>query len=151
MKTKITKKKKRKAPEKACPQCDTANHARSSNCKSCDYTFYVRKKVREVELAKNWRELVRGDIIKVTTGSGPYWISKDKGGDKIYMGQKGKFEVIEIYDQGPRCCGIYGRPVSSRGRLSHYQEFIYMGDPCYDDDMNLHREPHKIKVIKKQG
>ena len=142
-------KKKRGKPEKACPECNHINHARSSNCKSCDYTFYVRKKVREVELAKNWRDLKPGDIIKVITGSGPYWLSKDKPGEKIMLGQKGKFEVVEIYDSGPTSCGIMGRQLYTRGRKANVREFIYMGEPHYNEELCNHNEPHRIKVIQK--
>ena len=142
-------KKKRGKPEKACPECNTSNHARSSNCKSCDYTFYVRKKIREVELAKNWRDLKPGDIIKVVAGSGPYWLSKDKPGEKIMLGQKGKFEVVEIYDSGPKSCGIMGRQLYTRGRKANVREFIYMGESFYNEELCNHNEPHRIKVIKK--
>ena len=140
-------KKKRGKPEKACPECNTSNHARSSNCKSCDYTFYVRKNVREVELAKNWRELVKGDIIKVITGSGPYWLSNDRPGEKIMLGQKGRFEVVEIWDDGPRNCGIIGCQLHTRGRKSSVREFIYMGESFYGEELSNHNEPHRIKVI----
>jgi len=142
-------KKKRGKPEKACPECNYINHARSSNCKSCDYTFYVRKKVREVELAKNWRDLKAGDIIKVISGSGPYWLSKEKPGEKIMLGEKGKFEVVEIYDNGPKSCGIVGRQLYTRGRKSNVREFIYMGKPNYNEELCNHNEPHRIKVIQK--
>jgi hypothetical protein len=151
MKTKITKKKKRKAPEKACPQCDAANHARSSNCKSCDHTFYVRKSKEQELLAANWRDLKKGDIIKVITGSGPYYLSKDKPGEKIMLGQKGRFEVSEVIDQGIRSCGIFAHQLRGRATRENVREYIYMGEQCYDDDMSVYRNPHKIKVIKKQG
>ena len=142
-------KKKRKKPEKVCPECNTANHARSSNCKECDYMFYLRKGDREVQLAKDWRDLQPGDIIKVITGSGPYWLSKDKPGEKIMVGQKGRFEVVEIYDNGPTSCGITGRQLNTRGRRSSVTEFIYMAEPNYDKELSNHNEPHRIKVLKK--
>ena len=142
-------KKKKKKPEKACPECNAANHARSSNCKECDYVFYVRKRDREVQLAKDWRELQPGDIIKVMTGSGPYWLSKDRPGEKIILGQKGKFEVVEIYDSGPTSCGIMGRQLYTRGRKANVREFIYMGEPHYNEELCNHNEPHRIKVIQK--
>jgi hypothetical protein len=142
-------KKKRGKPEKACPECNHINHARSSNCKSCDHMFYVRKNVREVELAKNWHDLEPGDIIKVITGSGPYFLSKDKPGEKIMLGKKGKFEVVEIWDGGPRNCGIVGRQLYTRGRKANVREYIYMGEPFYNEELCNHNEPHRIKVIKK--
>ena len=140
------KKKKRRKPEKKCPECNTANHARSSNCKECDYEFYVRKNVKQELLAANWRDLKPGDVIKVISGSGPYYLSKDNPGEKIMMGQKGKFEVLEIVDVDPRTCGIYGRQMV---RIpTHHREWIYMGESYYNDTYSTNEEPHRIKVLK---
>ena len=144
----VKPKKKRRKPEKKCPECNTANHARSSNCKECNYEFYVRKNIKQELLAANWRNLQPGDIIKVMTGSGPYYLSKDKPGEKIMMGQKGKFEVIEVYDGGPRCCGIYAHQLYGRASKSHYREWIYMGESYYVDTYSLNKESHRIKVLK---
>ena len=142
-------KKKRKKPEKKCNECGTSSHARSSACKNCGYVFYVKKKELEVQLAKDWRNLQAGDVIKVISGSGPYFLSKDKPGEKIMMGQKGKFEVMEVYDDGPKCCGIYAYQLYGRASKSHYREWIYMGESYYKEDVSLHKEPHRIRVLKK--
>ena len=140
---------KRKAPQKECPECSTLVHARVSFCRNCNHTFYVKKNVQQELLAKNWRDLQAGDIIKAISGSGPYFLSRDKVGERIMLGQKGNFEVLEICDQGPRSCGILARQLFPRGRKSHYREYIYMGESFYNEDMSTHMEPHKIKVIKK--
>ena len=143
-------KKKRGKPEKSCPECDYINHARSSNCKSCDYQFYVRKNKQREIMAANWKELQTGDVIKCVIGSGPYFLSKDHVGEKIYMGQKGTFEVEEIIDKNKTNCGIMGRKLLSAGRKGFSREYIYMGESHYDEKLGIHREPHKIRVIKKQ-
>ena len=83
------------------------------------------------------------------TGSGPYWLSKDRPGEKIMLRQKCKFEVIEIWDDGPRNCGIIARQLYTRGRKSNVREFIYMGEPYYGEELSNHNEPHRIKVIQK--
>ena len=140
---------KRKAPQKKCPSCDTLTHARVSTCKKCQHVFYVKKNVEQELLAKNWRDLKAGDVIKCITGSGPYFLSRDRPGEKIMMGQKGTFEVVEIYDCGPRSCGIVGRQLSGRKSRASYVEYIYMGETWYNDDLSQHEKPHKIKVIKK--
>ena len=138
---------KRKAPQKKCPSCNTPTHARTSTCKKCKHVFYVKKSVQAVLLAKNWRDLRAGDVIKVITGSGPYYLSKDNPGEKLMMGQKGKFEVMEIVDNGPRRCGIYGRQMC---RVPiHHREWIYMGESYFNDTYSMNEEPHKIKVLKK--
>ena len=141
--------KKRKAPQKECPECKSMVHARVSFCRNCNHTFYIKKNVKQELLAKNWRDLKSGDVIKCVTGSGPYFLSKDKQGERIMLGHKGNFEVVEISDQGPRSCGIIGRQLSSRGRRASVTEYIYMGESFYNDNLCSHNEPHKIKVIKK--
>tara|TARA_Y100000310_G_scaffold340920_1_gene438347 strand:- start:1893 stop:2390 length:498 start_codon:yes stop_codon:yes gene_type:complete len=151
---KTIKKKKRKAPQKECPECKSMVHARVSFCRECNHTFYIKKDVEQDLLAKNWRDLKAGDIIKVITGSGSYFLSKhNKNPDgsplRIGMGHKGKFEVVEIVDQGSRSCGIVGRQLYTRGRRANVTEYIYMGEKYYNEDMIMHNEPHRIKVIKK--
>jgi hypothetical protein len=111
--------------------------------------FYIKKKELEVQLAKDWRDLRAGDVIKVVSGSGPYFLSKDNPGEKIMMGQKGKFEVAEIHDGGPKCCGIFAHQLYGRSGKSHYREWIYMGESYYNEEVSLHKEPHKIRVLKK--
>tara|TARA_R110000824_G_scaffold384056_1_gene577869 strand:+ start:74 stop:502 length:429 start_codon:yes stop_codon:yes gene_type:complete len=140
---------KRKAPQKNCPSCNALTHARTSTCKKCKHVFYVKKSVQATLLAKNWRDLKQGDVIKVITGSGPYYMSKDNPGEKIMMGQKGKFEVAEIHDGGAKCCGIFAHQLYGRSGRSHYREWIYMGESYYNDAYSLNKEPHRIKVIRK--
>ena len=143
-------KEKRKAPQKECPECNSMVHARVSFCRNCNYTFYVKKNVQQELLARNWRDLKAGDVIKSVTGSGPYFVSKVMPGERIMLGEKGKFEVVQIVDQGPKSCGIVGRQLHTRGRRANVTEFIYMGETYYDDNMCSHKEPHRIKVIKKK-
>ena len=140
---------KRKAPQKDCLGCGVQCHARCSTCKSCGYEFYEKTKDKQKRLAKNWRELKQGDVIKSITGSGPYFLSRDRPGEKIMMGHKGKFEVVAIYDNGPKSCGIVGRQLSGRKVRASYVEYIYMGETYYNDDLSQHEEPHKIRVLKK--
>ena len=139
---------KRKAPEKPCPECDSQCHARASTCKDCGYEFYEKKRAKQERLAENWKDLKAGDIIKVVSGSGPYYLSKDKPGEKIMMGQKGKFEVIEVRNGGPKCCGINAHQLYGRSGKSNYREWIYMGESYYKEDVSIHKEPHRIKVLK---
>ena len=64
------------------------------------------------------------------------------------MGEKGKFEVVEIHDKGPRECGIYGHQLYGRAGKSHYREWIYMGESYYNEGVSIHKESHRIKVLK---
>ena len=140
---------KRKAPQKKCPSCDTFAHARTSTCKKCKHVFYVKKSVQATMLAKNWQDLKAGDVIKCVAGHGPYFLSKDRPGERIMMGHRGKFEILEIVDEGPQCRGMWASEVFPRGLKSNYREFIYMGEAHHREDVNIHYRPHKIKVIKK--
>jgi|TARA_Y100000593_G_C4155954_1_gene259502 hypothetical protein len=148
---KSKKKTKRGAPTKSCPECSSTSHARSSTCKKCGYQFYISKKRLREEQAANWQELKSGDIIKCLIGSGPYFLSREKIGEKIYMGHKGTFEVEEIVYTNKKNCGILARKVYPAGRRGLAREYIYMGEPHYDNDLNIHREAHKIRVVKKNG
>tara|TARA_R110002020_G_scaffold126759_1_gene284652 strand:+ start:5019 stop:5459 length:441 start_codon:yes stop_codon:yes gene_type:complete len=139
---------KRKAPEKQCPDCGEMCHARRSSCKDCGFIFFKKKQAVQEELAKNWRNLKAGDVIKCIAGSGTYYASKDKEGEKIMMGQKGMFEVVEIHDENKRSCGIIGRKIFAGRVRSSYREYIYMGEPYFDKAFSLHKRPHKIRVIK---
>jgi len=142
-------KKKRGKPEKTCPECNAINHARFSNCKSCDYQFYVRKKKQREIQAANWKELVAGDIIKCVSGHGSYF--RKENGDRISLGHKGKFEVVDIYYRSPKSCGIFALQLYAGGRKAMVREFIYMGEAYYDEDLCHNKEPHKIVVLKKDS
>ena len=139
---------KRKAPEKKCPECSGICHARRSECKDCGYVFFKKKKDKQEELAKNWRNLQAGDVIKCIAGSGTYFASKDNVGERIMMGQKGLFEVVEIHYNSKRSCGIIGRKIFAGRVRSSYREYIYMGESYYEENTCLHKCPHKIRVIK---
>ena len=146
---------KRKAPQKECPSCHELVHARVSKCKSCKHVFYIKKTVQQEALAKNWRNLKAKDEIKVFYGSGTYFLSKDKTNPdgtpmKISMGHKGKFEVIEVIDEGSRSRGIIGKQIFPRYRAT-VREYIYMGESYFSNNTGLHMCPHKIKVLKITG
>lgn len=142
-------KKKRSAPQKTCPSCNQDCHARRSNCE-CGHQFYVRESEKQKILAKNWRDLKSGDIIKCISGSGPYFLSKDRVGERIMMGVRGKYQVIEVNDCGPKSCGIIASQIRGK-RTLNVRDYIYMGESYYDESLGIHREPHKIKVIKQQS
>ena len=145
-----TNKKKRKTPEKICPSCNSKNHARASSCKSCTHVFYEKKGAKQRRWAENWKALESGDVIKCISGHGTYWKDSNTG-EKIYMGLKGTFEVIDIYNKNDRSCGIVGKKVLRGGRRGNIREFIYMGESYYNEDTGLYNSPHKIIVIKKKN
>ena len=139
----------RSSPQKTCPVCKNECHARCSSC-ACGHQFYIKQSEKQRILAENWRDLKSGDIIKCISGSGPYFLSKDRAGERIMMGVKGKFQVVEINDNGPKKCGIIALQIHGR-RTANVRDYIYMGESCYDESLGIYREPHKIKVIKQQN
>ena len=85
---------------KICPQCGTGTGPRAYCCKNCNYIFVFKPKSKEAKNTKiiakvNWRELVKGDRIKVA--GGPYFVSK---GEFIPMGYRGRFVVDSIDENG---------------------------------------------------
>ena len=135
---------------KECGNCGLSVGVRTKECPDCGYKFLIRKRgPRPKEI--DWAELKPGDTIKVVTGTGPYFLSKDRPGEKLMMGHKGVFEVIELYGlDKPKGCGVVGRQITNRSRSS-YREHIYMGESWYNDDLSLHEEPHKILGIKTEA
>ena len=134
---------------KECKNCGLSVGVRTKECPDCGQKFLIRKRgprPKEVD----WTELKTGDTIKVVTGTGPYFLSRDKPGEKIMMGHKGLFEVVELY-YSKSGCGIVGRQVNGRGYRANVVEFIYMGESYYDDDLSQHNEPHKILGVKTEA
>ena len=120
--------KKRAAPQKECPDCGCNSHARVSDCKECGYAFYQKKRSIEKELELNWRDLKEGDIIKCVKGNGPYWIEKSTGDKNRGFAHKGRYEVVDVYDEGEESCGIVARQLIGRSnRVMIPLEYIYMG------------------------
>ena len=124
--------------QKKCPECSVINGARAYQCKSCDYAFpnkygKVRYSKRPV---RDWRELKRGDCVRVVGGSGSYYESQDTG-ERTYMASKGKYRVDSLTGNGIVAYGI--------GKNNTGCEFIYMGEhtksPLCD---NMYKSPHKL-------
>ena len=78
-------------------------------------------------------------------GTGPYFVcsrgSEESAiGDKIYMGCKGKYEVISVVRDGLLCKGI--------GNKSCGIEFLYMGNKEVSSSTGIIKEPHRLIKIK---
>jgi len=87
----------------------------------------------------HWRDLQKGDIIKVVQGTGSYYISKkDEQEEKLYMGVLGKTVVCEVQHKGLLCYNKYG------------YAFVRMVDEGFDEVLGLYRKPHKIMRLKCQ-
>lgn len=125
--------------QKTCPNCSTTTGPRAYACKSCGHIFCFKPKSKEAKNTKiirdfNWRELVKGDRIRV--GGGPYFVTK---GEFIPMGYRGRFVVDSIDESGIRAFG-----------LDKHQGFchIYMGGDIQNKETGVWKTKHKLMKLK---
>ena len=121
------------------PECGEANGPRAFNCKSCNYAFEVKSKKRRQRKRwedYNWKTLRKGDIIKVKTGSGPFWVN-ERDGEMQTMGVYGTFKV-----SGIRKDGIVAYPHENKSHSGCC--FVYMGEYKYCEATGVEQRPHKI-------
>ena len=137
--------------KKQCSNCGIKVGVRTKLCPDCGHKFLIRKRGRRPKEVRDWEDLKKGDIIKVVTGSGPYFISKDRPGERIMMGHKGMFEVVELNYKSPKSCGIIGKKVNRNGYKANVIEYIYMGESFYDEPLSTHKEPHKILGVQTEA
>ena len=140
---------------KTCPQCKTQTGPRALKCKNCSHVFIFKAdkdeapKTGRVSLETkltgiekvtdfDWKQLVRGDRIKVVQGSGPYFPVENS--DPIPMGYAGKFTVLYIMKDGIHA---YGNPKEGEGARC----FIWMGEEGLSKH-GVYRVPHKIIKLK---
>lgn len=125
--------------KKACEKCGTVTGPRAYMCKNCNTPFVFKAKSKEAKNTKlikdfNWRELVKGDRIKVS--SGPYYVSK---GDFIPMGYRGRFVVESIDEHGIRAFGL-----DKHAGFCH----IYMGPDIQNKETKVWKIKHKLLKLK---
>ena len=121
---------------KTCEQCGCVNGVRAYECKQCDHPFKMKKrrKGRRKKLVENYKDLKKGDEIRVVGGSGDYYIGND--GDKHYFTERGTYKVHDTDEFGIKCYG------------SHGFTYIYMGKVCRSKLVaSCYRSPHKILLM----
>jgi hypothetical protein len=127
--------------QKTCEKCCSANGPRAKRCIKCGNTFAFKAKKKEHRTNKivkvNWRELSKGDAIKVC--GGPYF---EKDGEVTPMGYNGKFTVDSLDENGIRAFGCDGRC-----GFCH----IYMGVDHLNKDTGVWKVRHKIKKLTKRN
>lgn len=125
--------------QKTCSKCGSINGPRAFSCKGCSAQFSFKAKSREQKNTKiikhiNWKELQKGDVIKVS--GGPYFFHN---GEQVSMGYRGKFMVEKIDDKGIRAWGI--------GKQSGFAH-IYMGRDVQNQETGVWKVKHKIVKLK---
>jgi hypothetical protein len=127
--------------KKTCPNCSTETGPRAYCCSSCNYVFVFKPKSKEAKNTKliqnvNWRELVKGDRIKVA--GGPYYVTR---GEFIPMGYRGRF-VVEGIDAN----GILAWGVDKNSGFCH----IYMGRDYQHKETGVWKIKHKLIKLKQK-
>ena len=126
--------------KKTCDKCGAENGARTKRCVQCNAGFAFKVKSIEKRTMKiekvNWRELIKGDKIKVR--GGPYF---EKNGEITPMGYNGKFVVDSLDDQGIRAFGADGRC-----GFCH----IYMGRDDRNNETGVWKVRHKVRRLTKK-
>jgi hypothetical protein len=128
---------------KGCKKCDRCgsekNGPRSYVCKDCGEMFTFKPKSKEAKNTKvirdfNWKDLLKGDRIKVA--SGPYFV---RGSDFIPMGYRGRFVVEGVDQHGIKAWG-----------LDKHQGFchIYMGPDWQNPETKVWKIKHKLMKLK---
>lgn len=125
--------------QKICEKCNTTNGPRAFVCKNCNAQFSFKAKSIEQKTTRlvkdvNWKELSKGDKIKVT--GGPYFVFN---GEFIPMGYRGRFIVESVDAQGIRAWGI-----DRQSGFAH----IYMGKDIQNHETGIWKVKHKIAKIK---
>lgn len=123
---------------KQCPKCSAVTGPRTKRCKKCGHEFLFRHKIFKSANGHkiNWRDLQRGDIIKVLKGSGPYQIINN---EKHPIGYYGKFRVHSIEDDGIHAYAI---------KKYSGHSFIFMGKKRISKYGSILR-PHKVRKLKR--
>jgi len=128
--------------QKICPNCFVATGPRAYACKNCGNLFAFKPKSKEAKNTKvirdfNWRDLVKGDRVRV--GGGPYFVSK---GEFIPMGYRGRFVVDSIDEHGIRAFG-----------LDKHQGFchIYMAGDIQNKETGVWKTAHKLMKLKSKS
>lgn len=126
-----------KRGQKTCKGCGATTGPRTHACPSCGLAFVFKgEAVAPASEKVSWKTLEEGEIIKVVSGSGPYFNGKE---DKISMGYSGIFRV-KYTDE----TGIHAYPVKAT-ESGHC--FILMKST--KSVCGLVNQPHRIRRLKK--
>lgn len=127
--------------KKVCEKCGTSTGPRAYACKNCGNFFVFKPKSKEAKNTKiiqnfNWRELVKGDRIKVA--GGPYYVHR---GEFIPMGYRGRFVVESIDEHGIKAWGL-----DKHSGFCH----IYMGPDIQNKETGVWKIKHKMIKLKQK-
>ena len=127
--------------KKTCAKCGTLTGPRAYVCPKCNQPFAFKAQSKEKKQTKvikdfNWKELVKGDRIKVA--GGPYYVHR---GEFIPMGYRGRF-LVEGLDKN----GILAYGLDKTAGFCH----IYMGPDVQNKDTGVWKIKHKLLKLKQK-
>lgn len=127
--------------QKVCEKCGATTGPRAYMCPKCNNPFVFKAKSKEAKNTKiirdiNWKELVKGDHIRVA--GGPYFVSR---GEFIPMGYRGRF-VVDSLDQN----GILAYGQDKFSGFCH----IYMGPDIQNVMTGVWKVKHKLIKLKRK-
>jgi len=130
--------------KKTCPSCGASRGVRTKVC-DCGHQFHFQPAIFKKQKGKavDWTTLKEGNIIRCINGHGPYYLSKDRPGEKIGFNYRGKYKVRGISEKG-----IEAFPYQNKSHSGFC--FIYMGEPDYSESVGIYRESHKIVLLKEK-
>lgn len=125
--------------QKCCEKCNHCTGPRAYMCPKCNHPFVFKAQSKEKKFTKvikdfNWKELVKGDKIRVA--GGPYFV---KGADFIPMGYRGRFIVDSIDSNGILAWGL-----DKHTGFAH----IYMGHDMQNKETGVWKIKHKLMKLK---
>jgi len=128
-----------KRGQKKCSKCGEINGARSYECKNCHSEFLIRKKRKKKRVLpiEDWGGLEPGTLVKVCSGSGPYYV--DEKGEKHFFTEKGIYRVFKVDIEGLHCYNDQGGSYS----------FIYMGPEREGLVSSMRKAPHKLILVNR--
>jgi hypothetical protein len=132
-------------PYKTCGKCSGKNGVRTLVCRHCSFPFTEKSHSSKSgsQIGEEWKELKRGDLIKIKQGSGPYYLLSN--GEREYLSISGKVRVLSIEALG--FWAVHDRLRDKRGEF-----FVYMGATCRSPvDRSLIRKRHKIIRMKEKA
>ena len=127
--------------QKICSSCGSGNGPRAYACKSCHAAFVFKPTSKEKKNTKiirdfNWKELIKGDKIKVS--GGPFFMHK---GEFVPMGYRGRF-IVESIDKN----GILAWGLDKHQGFCH----IYMGGDFQNKETKVWKTKHKLLKLKQK-
>lgn len=125
---------------KTCSKCGFVTGPRAYICPKCNTPFDFALKTKRSKTTKfikefDWKELSKGETVKVT--GGPYYLTGDK--EYIPMGHNGVFSVHSVDNNG-----VIG--YNKKDGFCH----LWMGKDEQSPHTQIHKTAHRMILLQKK-